>query len=557
MDILSQHLFPLVPTNPPHAGDYQWNGAFALAKERGVTPRSLAEGVAENFRSDPTFSSVTVAGAGFVCVTLDDVWLADRVTAVVSDPYLGVPQDNSHTVVIDFSSPNVAKRMHVGHLRSTVIGAALDRLNRACGHRTIGDNHLGDWGTPFGKLIVAWQRWRDADAFHADPVAELERLYVKFGREAEKDESLEDEARAATVRLQKADRHCVELWDLFQSVSRTEYQRVYDRLGVTFDETLGESTYESELDPLVDRLLKEGIATESEGAVVVEIGEDTPPLIIRKQDGASLYGTTDLATLAFRRDAFAPDTLLYVTDKRQALHFKQVFHAGRLAQLVAPDTDLVHVGFGMLRLPVTDDTVVMSSRKGNTIPLTKLLDEAHARARAVLDTAPGHAHVTDTMSEAEKEKIAEAVGVSAIIYADLSRDPTSDVTFEWDRVLSLEGNTAPYLMYALARCHGILRKAGVQPMAKLLLGTPEERALALALVRYPDAVVEATNTNRPNVLAMHLYNLASIFFKFYGACPVISPEGVVDGSRLQLVHATLTVLYGGFAILGIRPLERM
>jgi arginyl-tRNA synthetase len=556
MQTLSQYLSDILPgivyTKDPNNGDFQWNGAFKLAKGRGVSPRVVAEEVAATLRAEACFAKVEVAGAGFVNLTLSDEWLARQVVDVMSDPYVGVPQDNSRTVVVDYSSPNVAKRMHVGHLRSTVIGNAIDRLNRACGHRTIGDNHLGDWGTQFGKLIVAWNQWADEAAFEVDPVTELERLYVKFNEEGD-----EDEARAATVALQNGAFEETLLWQQFVDASKVEYNAVYRRLSIEFDMTRGESTYENDLDPLVERLLINGIAIVSDGAVVVPVGDEIPPLLIRKSDGASLYGTTDLATVDFRVKALNPDTIIYVTDMRQALHFRQVFRAARAANLVPAEVDLVHVGFGMLRLPVTDEAVVMSSRKGNTIPLVKLLDEAHSRARAFLDSADRFTHVATTMTEAEKESVAEAVGISSILYADLSRDPTSDVTFEWDRVLSLEGNTAPYLMYALARCHGISRKAGVAPLGKLVLTTPEERALALSIGRYPDAIVAATDGHRPNVLAAHLYDLASTFFKFYGVCNVISPEGVVDGSRLGLVRATMTVLYAGFRILGLRPLERM
>lgn len=538
------------PTKDPSHGDYQWNGAFKLAKDRGVAPRVVAEEAAATLRTEECFSKVEVAGAGFVNLTLSDEWLAGRLTQVWADPYAGVPQDNSRTVVVDYSSPNVAKRMHVGHLRSTVIGAAIDRLNRACGHHVIGDNHLGDYGTQFGKLIVAWNYWRDEAAFASDPVGELERLYVKFG-----ECGIPDEARAETVKLQAGDPHNRELWQKFVDASMKEYLSIYDRLDIRFDMTRGESFYENKLDPLVDRLLDEGIATMSEGAVVVEVADSCPPLLIRKSDGASLYGTTDLATVDFRVRTMYPDTIIYVTDMRQALHFKQVFAAARVANLVQSDTQLVHVGFGMLRLPVTDDTEeVMSSRKGNTIPLVKLLDEAHSRARVFHDSS---VRSDDMMTDQEKEHIAECVGISSLVYADLSRQPSTDWTFEWDRVLSLEGNTAPYLLYALARCHGIVRKTGTASAGVITLGSPEEHALALALCRYPDAVVEATDTNRPNVLATHLYDLAGTFFKFYGACPVISADGSVDGSRLALVRATMKILTAGFQILGLRPLERM
>jgi arginyl-tRNA synthetase len=556
MDTLSGYLQDILgvrvsPTKSAGRGDYQWNDAFRVAKEQGSTPREVAAAHAASFLRDTTcLSRATVAGAGFVNLTLDDAWLAARTRQVACDPHLGVPQDGGTVVVIDFSSPNVAKRMHVGHLRSTVIGAAIDRLLRACGDVVVSDNHIGDWGTQFGKLVVAWEKWRDEAAFAADPVGEMERLYVRFGEEAEKDPGLEDAARAATVLLQDGDMETTLLWRSFVEASRAEYQKVYDRLGVQFDVTLGESTYESTLDDLVDGLLASGKAVVSEGAVVVPVGDGVPPLLIRKSDGASLYGTTDLATIRFRVDTWAPHTIVYVTDVRQSLHFQQVFSAARSALGVDEWTELVHVGFGMMRLPEADDGVVMSSRKGNAVPLMKLLDEAHARARAVVE---GRADLTPS----EKRTVAEAVGVSAVVYADLSRAPATDVTFEWDRVLSLEGNTAPYLLYALARCYGIIGKAGPARPADFVIRTPEERALALTICRYGDAVEAAASTYRPSVLAEYLYGLACDFSQFHGACRVIGEDGAVDASRLGLVEVTAAVLTAGFRILGLRPITKM
>jgi arginyl-tRNA synthetase len=552
-----ENIEPAVPTNNPAFGDYQSNHAFRLGKALRTNPRAVAEAVKAALPAHPAVAKAEVAGPGFLNFTLDTAWLAQHLTAQVADPMGGVTQSGAgRTVVIDYSSPNVAKRMHVGHMRSTIIGNTLDRLHRAQGWTVVADNHIGDWGTQYGKLMVAWRRWLDKDAYGADPIAELERLYVKFNQEA--GEGDDDEARAETAKLQAGDPENRALWSQFITVSLAEFDKVYARMGVAFDETLGESAYNEMLPGVVADLKAEGIAMDSDGAVIIKWPEDAADkaladkvLVIQKQDGAFLYGTTDLATLEYRMDRWSPDRVVYVTDMRQQLHFRQVFTSWRewRAARQAPVPTLVHTWFGLLKLPEGN----MSTRKGNVIRLVDLLDEATRRARVVVDEKSGE------LPEAERAAIAEAVGVGAIRYADLSQNPQSSVTFEWDRILSLEGNTAPYLMYSCARGKSVLRKAEeAVDMSALALEHELERALAIALSRVPEVVAAAVGSSRANLLCEHLFETANAFNRFYHGLSVLKADTPARrASRLALVTAATEVLGRGMALLGIKALERM
>ncbi len=543
-----------VATNNPQFGDYQSNHAFRLGQALRTNPRAVAEQVQACLPDHPAVASTTVAGPGFINFTLDDTWLAAHLGAQADDADGGIAQSGQgRTVVIDYSSPNVAKRMHVGHMRSTLIGNALDRMHRAVGWSVVADNHIGDWGTQFGKLIIAWHRWLDEEAFDADPIGELERLYVKFG--SEETDDLLAEARAETAKLQAGDADNLALWERFIAVSLTEFDKVYARLGVSFDQTLGESFYNPVLPGVIQALLDSGIATESQGAIVVHFDEDMPGmlndtvLVIRKGDGAFLYGTTDLATLDHRRKTWSPDRVVYVTDLRQQLHFQQVFTGFNRWQ---PDStmDLVHTWFGLLVL----SEGVMGSRKGNVIRLVDLMDEAVRRAREVVDEK------SPDLSTEERAHVAEAVGTAAIRYADLSQNPQSNVTFSWDRMLSLEGNTAPYLLYSFARCRSIQRKGQVKEgsVQGIVIDDPHARALAVHLARLPEALATSLGAYRPNLLCDYLFEAANLFNRFYREVSVLRADtpGQVRG-RLALVEATARVLGRGFGVLGIQPLEQM
>ena len=557
---------PAMPSRGSEHGDYQSNHAFRLGRALKTNPRAVAEAVAAALPPHPAVVSVVVAGPGFMNLRLDPEWVARHLVELGEDPHGGIPQEGAgKSVVIDYSSPNVAKRMHVGHMRSTIIGNALHRMHQQAGWEVIADNHIGDWGTQYGKLIVAWDRVHDADAFASDAIGELERVYVAFKELAAKDPSLEDEARALTARLQGGDPELMELWTRFVDVSLAEFDGVYKRLGVNFDVTLGESFYNAALPGVVEEALAAGVAEASDGAVVVKFSGEGPAesarkglkdtvLVIRKQDGAFLYGTTDLATLNHRLRTWAPARVVYVTDGRQQLHFKQVFAAWQRIRLAeghsVASPELEHVWFGTLRL----GEGAMSSRGGNIVRLVDYLDEAVRRARAAVDEK------NPDLPEEERAAIAEGVGVSAVRYADLSQNPQSDVTFDWDRMLALTGNTAPFLLYSYARCRNIQEKAGVEPGVSEIpvLEHPLERALALAIARYPEVLPVAIATSRPNMLCDYLFELATAFNRFYAEHSVLHAESEeARHSRLQLVELTARCLKRGFDALGLVALERM
>ena len=542
--------------------DFQSPVAMQLAKVLRRKPRDIATDLVAALQDSALFEPPTVGGPGFLGITLKDGALASYLSGMLESDRLGVPtvtdDPAASTVVIDYSSPNVAKRMHVGHIRSTIIGDALRRLATFLGHRVIADNHIGDWGTQFGQLIWAWNHWRDEEAFAADPVPELERLYVKFNQAAAEDEDLQAQARAELAKLQAGDPENLRLWQMMIDSSREAFDSVYDRLDVRFDVTYGESHYNDMLQPLVDELLAAGIAEESEGAVVIffrdEDGEDTlPPFLIRKSDGAALYATTDLATVRFRESEWSPERVVYVTDTRQQGHFRQVFAA---AEKMGVDTRLDHVWFGMMSLPEG----AFSTRKGNAPPLHELLDEAERRARAQQEAR--NAETGDEWSDEELDALARIIGLGGVKYSDLSNNPQTNITFSFDKMLSLEGNTAVYLQYTSARTHSLERKATANGFAAdgttLRLVEPQERDLFLHVLEFGRSVQAAWEQGKPNLLATWLYELASKYHTFYNACPVLTadaPELVT--SRLNLNLLTRKALVQGLDLLGIQAPERM
>ena len=542
-------------TKNPKFGDLQSNHAFLIGKKIRTNPRQVAQKVAERLQSQIDFARIEVAGPGFLNFFLSNDWLTQHLKEQVCDTHVGIIQSGQgKTMVIDYSSPNIAKRMHIGHMRSTIIGNAIDRMYRSAGWNVVADNHIGDWGTQFGKLIVSWDRDCNQEAFEKDPIGELERLYVSFAQSAtEEDMEL---ARKETVKLQQGDERNRALWKTFIDESMKEFEKVYARLGIEFDVVYGESFYHNDLAPLVQNLMENGIATASDGAKVIAFSSQETPkmlsdtvLIVQKADGAFLYGTTDIATLNFRMSSFAPDRIIYVTDLRQQLHFQQVFSAWRRNMEETSLPELVHVWFGMLKL----QKGAMSSRKGNVIRLVDLINEGVRRAKEVTDSKSMH------LSEEEKEQVSEAVGVSAIRYADLVQNPQTDVQFSWDKLLSLEGNTAPFLMYSYARARGIQRKAGVDcpQVSALAISSDHERTLVLSLLKFPNAVEHALHGNKPNILCDYLYELCSSFNRFYADSPVLSAEEEIKNSRLALVEASLRVLQKCFSLLGIHALDRM
>jgi arginyl-tRNA synthetase len=537
--------------------DFQTAAAMQLSKALRKNPRQIAQDIVDALDVSD-LADVDIAGPGFIGFTVHEGALGRTLQAQMASPTLGAQPGDGSTIVIDFSSPNVAKRMHIGHIRSTIIGDAIRRLGTFLGHRVVADNHIGDWGTQFGQLIHAWNHWRDDAAYAAQPVEELERLYVKFHADAAEDPSLHDRSREELAKLQAGDPVNHALWQQFIDASRSEFDSIYDRLGVSFDVTYGESHYNDALQPLIAELLQTGIAVEDQGAAVVyfkdEAGEDVmTPFLIRKKDGAALYATTDIATVRFRMAEWSPSRIIYVTDMRQQLHFQQLFATVRIMGIT--DVQLDHFWFGMMSLPEG----AMSTRKGNVIRLEELLDESEARARAVLDERLGD---DPSWSDAERAELATILGLGAVKYADLSNNPQTNITFSFDKMLSFEGNTAPYLQYTSARTWSLARRAqeeGLEPDgATFRADDPAERDLALHLFAFGRAVEGAWEQGKPSILATFLFELAQRYHRWYAACPVLKgDDAALKLSRLNLNAASQRVLSEGLALLGIRVPQRM
>jgi arginyl-tRNA synthetase len=542
-------------------GDIQINAAMQLAKAEKKQPREIAQRIVDAVKDHPAVAKAEIAGPGFVNVFVRDAWLAENAGGALAVRDVGAGQ----RVVIDYGSPNLAKPMHIGHLRSTVIGDAIKRALKAVGYEVIADNHVGDWGTPFGKLIVAYRKWVDDQAFAEDPVAELLRLYVKFQKESatkEEDEEgaspLLQEARAELVKLQQGDPENRALWKKFVDVSMTENDRVYRRLGVSHDVTLGESFYDDQLAGTVKRLVDDGIAEESQGALVVffkkpDGSDEMPPAIVRKSDGGYNYTTTDIAGTLYRVERWHPARIIILTDERQQLYFRQFF---AVAKRMGVTCSLEHVWFGLMRMP--EGTI--KTRDGNVIHLEFMLDEAEKRALDVAKKAQETRDEAERLPESELPAVARVVGLGAVKYNDLSKDRQTLVTFSWDKALALTGNSGPYLQYAYARIQSILRKAkaegGGEPGAIGAL-EPSERALLTKLFDYSAAVEAVAAQTRPHMLCDYLYDLAGAFSTFYTEHQVLKAEPAVRASRLQLCALTARALHDGLGLLGIEVLDRM
>jgi arginyl-tRNA synthetase len=564
-------------------GDYSGTMAMGLAKRAGRKPREVATEIAGRLAAVPGYAAVfeppgEPVGPGFINVRVRADALAAAVAAAVADERLGVPPVAApETIVVDFSSPNVAKPMHVGHIRSTVIGDALARTLRFRGHLVITDNHLGDWGTQFGMILWGWKHCRDDEAFAADPTAELGRLYRLVRKVADaKPEELAGDAEAAalaarfpdagrevlaeTAKLHDGDPENRALWERFMPVCRAEIDRLYARLDVSFDHTLGESFFQPFLAATVDDLVARGLARESRGAVGVFLGGDeAPPLLVRKADGAFLYATTDLATIRWRLEHWHPHRILYVVDHRQSGHFEQVFETARRWGVDGiGGVELVHVAFGTV---LGEDGRPFKTRAGDTVGLEALLDEGVERAFDVVTRAD--ADRGTGMPEAERRRIAAAVGIGAVKYADLSQNRTTDYVFSFDKMLQLTGNTAAYMQYAVARVEGIFAKGGVDRAALrrdangLLLSDPRERALAVQLLRFAEVCEDVEADYRPNLLTTWLFDTAGAYSTFYDALPVLKAEGAERASRLALCDLTGRSLRKGLELLGIQVPERM
>lgn len=533
-------------------GDFQTNFAMMNSKIIGGNPRKIAEEIVNEIGTcNHLIEKLEIAGPGFINIFLKDEYLGEYVSKMTTEKFEYTELNTKGDVIIDYSSPNIAKRMHIGHLRSTIIGDAVKRLYNFLGYHTVADNHIGDWGTQFGKLIIGYRKWLDKEAYEKNPIEELERVYVEFSKESENDSSLDDLAREELKKLQDGDKENYALWQEFIKVSLDEYNKLYNRMGITFDTYYGESFYHNMMPAVLDELVEKGLAVEDQGAKVVFFDEkdNLHPCIVQKKDGAFLYSTSDITTVKFRKENYDINRLIYLTDERQQDHFKQFF---KITEMLGWDIEKIHIWFGIMRFA----DGVFSTRKGNVIRLEQLLDEGKKRALEVIEEK------NPSLSDEEKNNIAEVVGVGAIKYADLSQNRQSPIIFEWDKVLSFEGNTAPYLQYSYARIQSIKKKAEemgkvITSDTKIVIKDKIERNLVTFLTLFPTMVLKAGETYKPNLLTDYLFDLAKKFNTFYNACPILNQEDEVLLSRLLIADRTAEILRQGLDLLGIKTVDRM
>ena len=532
----------VVPATDPRFGDYQCNDALKIAKKVGLNPREAAAKVVEALDKS-AFAKVEVAGPGFLNLTVSGEWLAARLSELDTADNSGIEQRGAgKKIVIDYSSPNAAKQMHIGHIRSTVIGNAIDRIFRALGYEVIADNHLGDWGTQFGILIKGYRECLTQEERDNLTVANLEKCYVLSAAKAKEEDGVwKDACRAELVKLQQGDSANLELWKRFIDISIGEIERMYAKLGVKFDTYRGESFYNAMMPGVVDMLLEMKLAEESEGALIVNLeSEKLGVAIVRKSDGGFNYTTSDLACVESRVADYDPERIIYVTDDRQQLHFKQFFS---IAAKMGHKVKLVHVPFGLMSF----QGKAISTREGNLIRLEELLAEAKRRAFEIVKDRGGD------------EALAEAIGYGAVKYADLSHDPGTAIDFNWDKALALEGNSGPYLQYAYARVSSLMDKAAEMAVSKgeFCIETPSEKRLALQLLEFPGAVVRAAEAYKPSILADYLFQTAQLYSSFYQNSPILKSEDSVRSSRLRLCAAFGKVLSKGLDLLGIATPSRI
>ncbi|ACE83706.1 arginine--tRNA ligase [Cellvibrio japonicus] len=552
----------IAPGKKAGFGDYQANGAMGAAKAMGTNPRDLAGKIVAALDLEGIADKLEIAGPGFINIYLKPAWLGKQIALAQTDARLAVPQaEHAQTVVIDYSGPNLAKEMHVGHLRSTIIGDSLARLLEFLGHQVIRQNHVGDWGTQFGMLIAELEEQLGAKGDAALELKDLEVFYQQAKKHFDDDAAFADKARDYVVRLQGGDAQMLKLWQQFKDISLHHSSEIYQQLNVTLTDAdvRGESFYNDDLAPLVKALQDQGLAVESEGAQVVFLPEladkdgNPSPVIIQKQGGGFLYATTDLAALRYRVNTLNAKRIMYFIDARQSLHMQQVFTISRKAGFVSDAVSLEHLAFGTM---MGSDGKPFKTRTGGTVKLAELLSEAVDRAASV---------VSEKNPELAGEDIAEIarkVGIGAVKYADLCKTRTNDYVFSWESMLSFEGNTAPYLQYAYTRVQSIFRKAGVAPEtlgSPILLGSEQEKALAIKLLQFSEVLDQMAREAMPHLLCTYLYDIASLYMSFYEACPILK-EGVdaeVRDSRLRLCHLVARTIAQGLGLLGIEVMERM
>ncbi|ACY84267.1 arginine--tRNA ligase [Edwardsiella piscicida] len=548
------------PSAKVQFGDYQANGIMAAAKKMGLPPRQLAEQVVANLALDGIASKVEIAGPGFINIFLDAAWLAAQADAALADPRLGVARVEPQTIVVDYSAPNVAKEMHVGHLRSTIIGDAAVRTLEFLGHNVIRANHVGDWGTQFGMLIAYLEKVQGSSKTGDMALADLEAFYREAKKHYDEDAAFAERARGYVVKLQGGDEYCREMWRKLVDITMRQNQRNYDRLNVTLtdDDVMGESLYNPMLPGIVADLKAKGLATESEGATVVFLDEfknkegEPMGVIVQKKDGGYLYTTTDIACAKYRYETLGANRILYYIDSRQHQHLMQAWAIVRKAGYVPDSVSLEHHMFGMM---LGKDGKPFKTRAGGTIKLADLLDEAIERAAKLI------AAKNPELSGDELKALVEVVGIGAVKYADLSKNRTTDYIFDWDNMLAFEGNTAPYMQYAYTRVASIFKRAGIDENAlqgAITLTEDREKALATRLMQFEETILSVAREGTPHVMCAYLYEVAGLFSSFYEACPILNAdEESVCASRLKLAALTARTLKTGLDTLGIKTVERM
>ncbi|MBL4765459.1 MAG: arginine--tRNA ligase [Colwellia sp.] len=556
-------------SNRPQFGDYQANGVMGAAKKLKTNPRELATKVVAELKLDGIASKIELAGPGFINIHLDQNWLAQQLNTIAQDSHIGVTQrivdpkgslqEQQQTVVVDYSAPNLAKEMHVGHLRSTIIGDAVVRALEFRGDKVIRQNHMGDWGTQFGMLIAHLSDKLAGNEVAETALSDLENFYREAKVRFDNEEGFADRARADVVKLQSGDADSAKLWQQFIDISIAHSEEIYSKLNVSLkrSDIMGESAYNADLSVVIDELMAQEIAVEDQGAKVVFIDEmankdgDPSVFIVQKSGGGFLYATTDLSACRYRSGKLAADRIIIFTDARQSLHFKQVEVVARKAGFLPEHVDYDHCPFGMM---MGNDGKPFKTRTGGTIKLAALLDEAVSRASELIKEK------NPDINTAELAEISTKVGIGAVKFADLSKNRTSDYIFNWKTMLSFEGATAPYLQYAYSRIHSIFVKAGVsQTQATIAIIEPQEKALALKLLQLEDVIDAVISECTPNLLCNYLYELASLYMSFYEACPILK-EGISDevkASRLALCQLIAKTLKQGLDILGIEVMDRM
>lgn len=535
----------------PEFGDYQYNGVMKLAKILKKNPREIATTVAQHINTTGMISKVEVAGPGFINIWLNNEWLSTQTTSILDDNRVGVGYVNTpQKVVVDYSGPNMAKQMHVGHLRSSIIGDTLATLLEFLGNDVIRQNHIGDWGTQFGMLIAHLEE-KNTDG-NTQELKDLEQFYKDAKVRFDQSEEFANKAREYVVKIQTGDKHCLTLWQSFINASLGHCEEVYEKLNVklTREDVRAESFYNNQLSQVITTLKDKNISTISNGAECVFVdGEDKAPVIIQKGDGGFLYATTDLAALNFRDKRLNADRICYVVDARQSQHFKQVFTIAKQAEMVKEDVALEHIGFGTM---MDKGGKPFKTRDGGTVKLVDLLDEAVVRARDTIKKRDLH-------SQEELESVAKAIGIGAVKYADLSISRESNYIFSWDKMLSFEGNTSLYMQYAYARIQSILRKHNTEINGDIIVADDIEHRLALMLLKFEDTLIKASIEATPHTITSYLYDLVTIFMKFYELNPILKEEIAQETkmSRLQLAMLTGEVIKKGLEILGIDVVDRI